>query len=88
VLIDEKGARCGRAALLHSLLHINDGAFCDSFVNGLLPWSKLTPADISLNLKLCGPCVQCLEEKYCAKTMLHADNPPAIAVDMCIVSLC
>ena len=60
----EQRARCDRAEMLHSLCHMSDDALCEALVNGHFPWSNLTSADIRLNRKLRGPCVQCLEGKY------------------------
>ena len=44
----------------------------------------MTPADIRLNQKLCGPCIQCLEGKSRRKAMSPLDTPPATSVGMCI----
>jgi hypothetical protein len=81
----EQRARCDRAEMLHSLCHMSDDALCEALVNGHFPWSNLTSADIRLNRKLRGPCVQCLEGKYRGKAMLPSDTPPAAAVGQCIV---
>ena len=64
---------------------MSDDALCEALVNGHFPWSNLTSADIRLNRKLRGPCVQCLEGKYRGKAMLPSDTPPAAAVGQCIV---
>ena len=45
----------------------------------------MTPADIRLNRKLRGPCIQCLEGKTRRKATPPSDTPPAASVGMCIV---
>ena len=81
----EQRARCDRAEMLHGICHISDDDACAALTNGHFTWTNLTPADIRLNRKLRGPCIQCLEGKSRRKAMPPSDTPPATSVGMCIV---
>ena len=82
----EQRARCDRAEKLHGICHISDDDACAALTNGHFTWTNLTPADIRLNRKLRGPCIQCLEGKSRRKAMPPSDLRLLLQL-VCVLSL-
>ena len=76
----EQRARCDRAQVVHGFIHINDDTLCHALDGGSYAWANITSADVRLNRRLRGPCIQCLEAKMEQKSMLPSHTPPAACV--------
>eukprot|EP01036_Dinobryon_divergens_P034581 gene34581-44707_t len=80
----EQRARCDRVELVHYFIHVHDDVLCQALDGGAYSWADITPADVRLNRRLRGKCVQCLEGKFEDKSMPSSHTPPASAVGMLI----
>jgi len=76
----EQRDRCDRVQVLHSFIHIGDDALCQALDGGAYAWANVTSTDVSLNRRLRGPCIQCMEGKFERKSMPTSHTPPAVAV--------
>jgi len=78
----EQRARCDRAEKLHCgrAVHRNDDDLCDALNSGAFHDTRVTAADVRLNRKLRGPCVDCLLAKLKHKSMYPSDTQPAESV--------
>jgi hypothetical protein len=61
-------------------MHLGDDALGLAVDGGAYAWANITSADVRLNRRLRGPCVQCLEAKLEQKGMPPSDTPPAASV--------
>ena len=78
----EQRLRCDRAEKLHCgrAAHRNDDDLCDALMSGAFHDTRVTAADVRLNRKLRGPCVDCILAKLKHKSMHPSDTQPAEAV--------
>jgi hypothetical protein len=76
----EQRARCDRAESVHQLAHLADDLICESLSYGQYRWANITGADVRLNRKLRGPCVQCVMGKMKQKHMSSSVSSPAANV--------
>ena len=81
----ERRARCDRVQKLHYLSHVQDDVLCQALDSGTYAWANVTSADVRLNRRLRGPCIQCLQGKFDDKSHPPSDSPPADCVSrLCI----
>ena len=76
----EQRARCDRVQQLHMLSHVHDDVLCQALDSGTYSWANVTSADVRLNRRLRGPCVQCIQGKMEDKPHPPSDAPPADCV--------
>ena len=76
----EQRTRCDRVQTVHSFIHVSDDVLGSALDGCAFPWANVTSADVRLNCRLRGPCVQCLEAKLEQKGMPPSSTPPAASV--------